>query len=66
MSGGPKILPMDFLSKCRESMVRLVMKDGREFYGKLKGFDESLNVVLSEGVEGSKEIGSVMVVGSDI
>lgn len=47
-------------------MVRLMMKDGKEIYGKLKGFDESLNVVLTEAVEGEVEIGSVMVVGTDI
>ncbi|KAH7823847.1 U6 snRNA-associated Sm-like protein LSm5 [Monocercomonoides exilis] len=43
-----KILPIDLVEKCIGSKIWILMRSDKEFVGTLKGFDDFLNVVLSD------------------
>ena len=45
------MLPLDLVQKCVDNEVFVIMKDEREFMGVLKGFDDFINIVLSDVTE---------------
>ena len=46
-----QVLPLELVQKCVDSEVFVIMKDHREFKGVLKGFDDFINIVLSDVTE---------------
>lgn len=42
------ILPMEVVDKCLGRTLWVIMKNDKEFYGTLKGFDEFNNMVLTD------------------
>ena len=38
------ILPLEVMDKCIGRKIQIIMKDPREFYGTLQGFDEFMNM----------------------
>ena len=63
------IKPEKLLNRSLNRNIRVVMRNGREYRGVLRGFDESMNLTLEEvreieeGME--KEVGSLMIKGYD-
>ncbi|EGG05753.1 uncharacterized protein MELLADRAFT_87625 [Melampsora larici-populina 98AG31] len=45
------ILPLELIDRCIGSRIWVVMKTGREFTGKLLGFDDYVNMVLEDVTE---------------
>lgn len=45
------ILPLELVDKCIGERVFVVLRPGREFVGKLLGFDDYVNVVLEDVTE---------------
>lgn len=41
-------VPVDLMAKCVGSPLWIIMKDQREFVGRLSGFDEYVNMVLED------------------
>ncbi len=68
--GGDALLPLHLLEKSLGSRVELTLTGDRKVTGSLAGFDEHLNVVLSDGAEvsGGKErpLGTVVVRGNHV
>lgn len=64
------IMPMKMLEETLNKKVVLLLKDNRSLEGVLTGFDEYMNLVLSEVEEMSQEVtrklGVVIVRGSNI
>ena len=46
-----KMMPLALLDKCIGEQLWVIMKNKREFAGKLLGFDDFLNMVLEEVTE---------------
>ena len=42
------ILPLEVMDKCIGRKIQIIMKDPREFYGTLQGFDEFMNMQLDD------------------
>ena len=42
------ILPLEVMDKCISRKMWVVMKDQREFYGTLAGFDEYMNMLMQD------------------
>lgn len=40
------ILPLEVMDKCIGSKVWIIMRNDKEFYGTLRGFDEYLNLIM--------------------
>lgn len=38
------ILPLEVMDKCIGRKIQVIMKDTKEFYGTLQGFDEFMNM----------------------
>ncbi|KAF8587366.1 like-Sm ribonucleoprotein, partial [Ramaria rubella] len=46
-----QILPLELIDRCIGSRIWVVMKNDREFTGKLLGFDDFVNMVLDDVTE---------------
>lgn len=44
-------LPLEILEKCVDRRLWVIMKDDREYSGKLRGFDGFFNMVLDDVTE---------------
>lgn len=64
------IMPMKMLEETLNKKVALLLKDNRTLEGTLSGYDEYMNLVLSEVEEFAQEVtrklGVVIVRGSNI
>ena len=63
-------LPLDVLEKSINQKLSLLLKDGRVVEGKLTGYDEYMNMVLSdveETVEDNKRrLGTIILRGDNV
>ena len=50
------ILPLEVIDKCIGRKLWIIMKNEKEFYGTLRGFDEYLNMILDDVKEFKLEI----------
>ncbi|CEP02676.1 unnamed protein product (mitochondrion) [Plasmodiophora brassicae] len=46
-----QLLPLELLDKCIGSQVWIIMKGDKEIVGKLRGFDDYVNMVLDDAIE---------------
>ncbi|EGD72366.1 U6 snRNA-associated Sm-like protein LSm5 [Salpingoeca rosetta] len=46
-----QVLPLELIDKCIGSRIHVVMKSDKELVGWLKGFDEFVNMVLTDVTE---------------
>jgi len=46
-----QILPLELIDRCIGSRIWVIMKNDREFTGKLLGFDDFVNMVLEDVTE---------------
>ena len=51
MSSVSEILPLEVIDKTIGQEVTILLKDYREFFGTLVGFDDYVNVVIENAVE---------------
>ncbi|MFX0068156.1 MAG: LSM domain-containing protein [Promethearchaeota archaeon] len=65
--------PLDLLERSIDQSVLVKLKGGRGLRGKLKGFDQHMNLILEEAVElfeveseQSKPLGTVVVRGDNV
>lgn len=63
--------PLDVLNRALGSSVLVELKGGREFRGKLSGFDVHVNIVLEEaeeiqGGKASKRYGTMVIRGDSV
>ncbi|KAH0482390.1 MAG: uncharacterized protein KVP18_004508 [Porospora cf. gigantea A] len=47
----PSILPLALVEKCIGNRIWIIMRNDREFVGRLCGFDDYLNLVLEDCTE---------------
>jgi small nuclear ribonucleoprotein len=63
-------LPLDVLEKAMDQKLSLLLKDSRVIEGKLTGYDEYMNMVLSdaeETLDGNKRrLGIVILRGNNV
>jgi small nuclear ribonucleoprotein len=63
-------LPLQALEKALNRRVALTLKDHRTLEGTLTGFDEHMNLVISEAEErsptGSRKVGTVVLRGNNV
>ncbi|MEF8880136.1 MAG: LSM domain-containing protein [Candidatus Thermoplasmatota archaeon] len=63
-------LPLDVLEKSVNQKLNLLLKDGREIEGTLSGYDEYMNMVLSDVEENSGEtkrkLGTIILRGNNV
>ncbi len=63
-------LPLDVLEKSMNQKLSLLLKDGRVIGGKLSGYDEYMNMVLTdveESLEDTKRrLGTVILRGNNV
>jgi small nuclear ribonucleoprotein len=63
-------LPLDVLEKSMNQQLSLLLKDGRVVQGKLSGYDEYMNMVLSdveESVDDTKRrLGTIILRGNNV
>ncbi len=63
-------LPVAILQKALNKRINILLKDGRILEGKLTGFDDHLNLVLSDSVEtideGQRRLGTLILRGNNI
>lgn len=50
------IIPEKALNNALKKTVVVILKNGREFKGRLQGFDEFANLVLVDAEEGSRKM----------
>jgi|GEM_PF-94354 len=66
------VMPQTLLEKSVDKRVSLLLKDGRILEGKLSGFDDYMNMVITETVEngadgsGERRLGSVVLRGNNV
>jgi small nuclear ribonucleoprotein (snRNP)-like protein len=63
------IRPFDLIHRSLKKEVLVLMKDGRNFSGKVSSYDENLNLCLSEAKEigdGGREFKSIVLKGGNI
>jgi small nuclear ribonucleoprotein len=62
--------PIELLQRSLNSIVLIKLKGGREIRGKLRSFDQHMNLVLEEAEEfhndGIKTLGKVIVRGDNV
>lgn len=65
--------PLDLLSKSLDQRVLIKLKGGRELRGKLRGFDQHMNLVLESAEEvvygdeeNIKNLGTIIVRGDNV
>ncbi|KAK9463796.1 U6 snRNA-associated Sm-like protein LSm5 [Lipomyces oligophaga] len=66
-----QLLPLELVDKCIGSRIWVVMKSEREFSGTLLGFDDFVNMVLSDVTEydsmgNQNHIAKILLSGHDI
>ena len=63
-------LPLDVLEKSLNQKLSLLLKDGRVIDGKLTGYDEYMNMVLSDVEETfgetKRRIGTIILRGNNV
>ena len=63
-------LPLDVMEKSLNQKLSLLLKDGRIIGGKLSGYDEYMNMVLSDVEETSGEtkrrLGTIILRGNNV
>ena len=63
-------LPLDVLEKAMDQKLILLLKDSRVIEGKLTGYDEYMNIVLSDAEETMNEnkrrLGTVILRGNNV
>jgi len=63
-------LPLDILEKAMDQKLSLLLKDSRVIEGKLTGYDEYMNMVLSDAEETMNEnkrrLGIVILRGNNV
>jgi len=63
-------LPLDVLEKSINQKLSLLLKDGRTIDGKLTGYDEYMNMVLSDVEESNGEtkrrLGTIILRGNNV
>jgi small nuclear ribonucleoprotein len=63
-------LPLDVLEKAMNQKLSLLLKDGRTIEGKLSGYDEYMNMVLSDVEENFEEnkrrLGTIILRGNNV
>ncbi len=63
-------LPLQVLEKALNTRVEIALKDRRHIAGTLVGFDEHMNLVVSDAEErtskGASKVGTVVLRGSSI
>ena len=63
--------PLELLSKSLDMRVLIKLKGGRELRGKLRGFDQHMNLVLEDADDISKvnttqKLGTIIVRGDNV
>jgi small nuclear ribonucleoprotein len=63
-------LPLDVLEKAMDQKLSLLLKDSRVIEGKLTGYDEYMNMVLSDAEEtlngNKRRLGVVILRGNNV
>jgi len=63
-------LPLDVLEKSMNQKLSLLLKDGRVVEGKLSGYDEYMNMVLSDVEESlddtKRRLGTIILRGNNV
>ena len=63
-------LPLDVLERAMDQKLSLLLKDSRVIEGKLTGYDEYMNIVLSDAEETMNEnkrrLGTVILRGNNV
>ena len=63
-------LPLDVLEKCLNQKLSLLLKDGRQIEGKLTGYDQYMNMVLSDveemKSENKRKLGTIILRGNNV
>jgi small nuclear ribonucleoprotein len=64
------VMPLALLEKSIDKRISLLLKDNRVLEGKLKGYDEYMNMVLEETEERTAEqerrLGTVVLRGNNV
>ena len=64
------VMPLALLEKSIDKRVSLLLKDNRVLEGKLKGYDEYMNMVLEETEERTQDqerrLGTVVLRGNNV
>ncbi len=63
-------LPLDVLQKSLNQNLSLLLKDGRTLEGKLSGYDEYMNMVLTDAEEAvgetKRRLGTIILRGNNV
>jgi len=63
-------LPLDVLEKAMNQKLSLLLKDGRQIDGKLSGYDEYMNMVLTDVeenmAENKRRLGTIILRGNNV
>ncbi|KAG9206218.1 hypothetical protein B5807_01610 [Epicoccum nigrum] len=65
------LLPLELIDKCVGSQIWVIMNGGKEFTGKLVGFDDYVNMVLEDvteidSAEGNNKLPKILLNGNNI
>jgi U6 snRNA-associated Sm-like protein LSm5 len=65
------LLPLELIDKCVGSQIWVIMNGGKEFTGKLVGFDDYVNMVLEDvteidAAEGNVKLPKILLNGNNI
>lgn len=65
------LLPLELIDKCVGSQIWVIMNGGKEFTGKLVGFDDYVNMVLEDVTEidvteGKNRLPKILLNGNNI
>ncbi|KAF2710277.1 LSM-domain-containing protein [Pleomassaria siparia CBS 279.74] len=65
------LLPLELIDKCVGSQIWVIMDTGKEFIGKLLGFDDYVNMVLEDvtevdPIEGNGKLPKILLNGNKI
>ncbi|KAF1845739.1 LSM-domain-containing protein [Cucurbitaria berberidis CBS 394.84] len=65
------LLPLELIDKCVGSQIWVIMNGGKEFTGKLVGFDDYVNMVLEDVTEidvaeGNVKLPKILLNGNNI
>ncbi|KAF1954020.1 LSM-domain-containing protein [Byssothecium circinans] len=71
MATPDSILPLELIDKCVGSQIWVIMSTGKEFLGKLIGFDDYVNMVLEdvteiEGLAQTTKLPKILLNGNNI
>ncbi|KAF2733721.1 LSM-domain-containing protein [Polyplosphaeria fusca] len=65
------VLPLELIDKCIGSPIWVIMNGGKEFAGRLLGFDDYVNMVLEDVTEidpigGDKKLPKILLNGNNV